>query len=57
LRRSEAALLAIVAFIIAWVLICLAHPLAGLYILCAVFAVFLGFFVFIVAGIVYMRRK
>jgi predicted membrane channel-forming protein YqfA (hemolysin III family) len=57
LRRSEAALLVLVVFLIAWVLICLAHPLVGLFILCGVFVVFLGFFIFIVAGIVYMKRK
>jgi len=57
LRRSEAALLALIVFFIAWVLISLAHPLVGLFILSAVFAVFLGFFIFIIAGMVYVRHK
>jgi hypothetical protein len=57
MRRSEAVLLALVVFLIAWVLICLAHPLVGLFILCGVFAVFFGFFVFIVVGIVFMKLK
>lgn len=57
MRRSEAALLILIVFFIAWILICMAHPLVGLVILCGVFAVFLGFFTFIVAGLVYLKRK
>jgi len=57
LRRLEAVLLALIVFLIASVFICLAYPLVGLFILCGVFAVFLGFFVFIVAGMVYVKRK
>jgi predicted membrane channel-forming protein YqfA (hemolysin III family) len=57
MRRSEAALMAIIVFLIAWVLICLAHPLVGLFILVGVFAIFLGFFIFVVAGVVYLKRK
>jgi hypothetical protein len=57
MRRSEAALIAITVFLVAWVLICLAYPLVGLFILCGVFAVFLGFFIFVVAGMVYLKRK
>jgi membrane associated rhomboid family serine protease len=57
LRRSEIALLVLIAFLVAWVLICLAQPLVGLFILVGIFAVFLGFFVFVVAGVVYLKRK
>ena len=57
MRRSEAALLILIVFFIAWILISMAHPFVGLVILCGVFAVFLGFFIFIVAGLVYLKRK
>ena len=57
MRRSEAALLILIVFFIAWLLVCMAHPFAGLVILCGVFVVFLGFLIFIVAGLVYLKRR
>ncbi len=57
MRRYEAALLVLIVLLIAWVLISVTEPLAGLFILTAMFLVFLGFFIFMVAGIVYLKRK
>lgn len=56
MRRSEAILLALIVFFIVWVFTCIAHPFVGLVILCAAFAIFLGFFFFVLIALWYQKR-
>jgi len=57
MKHPEAILLFLIAFFIVWVFTCIAHPFVGLMILWVVFAMFLGFFFFVLVALWYAKSK
>jgi len=57
MKRLETIFLFLIAFFIVWVFTCFAHPFVGLILLSAAFAVFLGFFFFMLVALWYAKSK